>query len=253
MGGVSDMKSLAVNMLWMSGSLSRLARLSLASFLRHGYRVTLWSYEPDSHSMTGADARDAAELVPEGRGKNYSMDYVSNLFRYRVLADIGGMWADMDVVALLEQPDIAAAPMVASEKRRPFRYVEPSATGETLTQVTNCLMANPEPKPGDLWHRAADHVASLAPGDRTWENTGPHLLTRLLLEDPGHGVAILPPETVNPVSWWNVPTYFLDEREPPPSPFMHMYASIWAKREVDAEAAFPQNSLAGKLWRRYGL
>ncbi len=37
------LKQLPVNMLWVSGDLSRLARLSLASFLRHGFRVTLWS------------------------------------------------------------------------------------------------------------------------------------------------------------------------------------------------------------------
>ena len=34
--------SLPVHMLWVSGPLSRLARLSLASFLAQGYRVTLW-------------------------------------------------------------------------------------------------------------------------------------------------------------------------------------------------------------------
>jgi hypothetical protein len=32
-----------------------------------------------------------------------------------------------------------------------------------------------------------------------------------------------------------------------------MYASIWAKNNVDAEAAFPVNSMAGRLWRKYGL
>ena len=43
---------------------------------------------------------------------------------------------------------IEARPLIASEKRRPFRHAEPTATGESLTQVTNCFMANPEPKPG---------------------------------------------------------------------------------------------------------
>lgn len=246
-------KSLPVNMLWVSEDLSRLARLSLTSFLRHGYRVTLWSYEPEAHAMSGAGVRDAAELVPEGRDGDCSLAYLSSLFRYRVLADMGGMWADMDVLALTDSPDIAAAPLVASEKRRPFRHNEPSATGDGLTQVTNCLMVNPDPVSGDLWHRAAEAVEALSPDDRTWENVGPHLLTRLMLDDPAHGVGILPPEMVDPASWWNVPAYFLEERDAPPSPFMHMYASIWAKRQVDAEAAFPVNSLAGKLWRRYGL
>ena len=247
------LKQLPVNMLWVSGDLSRLARLSLASFLRHGFRVTLWSYEPEAHAMTGAFVRDAAEIVPEGGGDDASYAYLSSLFRYRVLADLGGVWSDMDVLAMTDLPDIAAAPLVASEKRRPFRYIEPTATSESLTQVTNCFMANPNPSVGDLWHRAADAVSALDPDERSWVNVGPHLLSRLMLDDPNHGVQILEPEVVDPVAWWNVPAYFLEERDPPASPFMHMYASIWAKRGVDAEAAFSPNSLAGKLWRSYGL
>lgn len=247
------LKQLPVNMLWVSEELSRLARLSLASFLAHGFRVTLWSYEPEAHAMCGAAVRDAAEIVPEGRDADASYAYLSSLFRYRVLAGLGGMWSDMDIVALTDSPDIRATPLVASEKRRPFRHSEPTATGENLTQVTNCLMANPEPSAGDLWHRAAAAVTVLKPEDRTWENVGPYLLSRLMLDDPAHGVTILAPEMVDPVAWWNVPSYFLEERDPPPSPFMHMYASIWAKRGIDAEAAFPANSLADRLWRTYGL
>jgi hypothetical protein len=32
-----------------------------------------------------------------------------------------------------------------------------------------------------------------------------------------------------------------------------MYATIWSRRGIDAEKPFPQHSLAGRLWRRYGL
>ena len=247
------LKQLPVNMLWVSDDLSRLARLSLASFLRHGFRVSLWSYEPMAHAMCGADVRDAADLVPEGLDGDLSYSYLSSLFRYRALADLGGVWSDMDVVALTDSPDIAAAPLVASEKRRPFRHAEPTATGENLTQVTNCFMANPEPIAGDLWHRAAETVAALGPDERSWENVGPHMLSRLMLDDPSHGVTILAPDVVDPVAWWNVPGYFLEDREAPPSPFMHMYATIWERRGVDAEVPFPQDSLAGRLWKSFGL
>jgi hypothetical protein len=34
---------------------------------------------------------------------------------------------------------------------------------------------------------------------------------------------------------------------------MHMYQSIWARRGVDAELPFPPDSMAGRLWRRFGL
>ncbi len=243
------LKSLPVHMLWISGELSRLARLSLASFLARDYRVTLWSYDLPPLKNCGAELRDAAELAPhEG-----SPAALSSLFRYNVLATLGGVWSDMDIVALANEPDIPSQPLIASSKRRPFRHREASATGEGLTQISNCFMANPSPCDGDLWQRATSAVESIVPHERSWENVGPNLLTRLMLDQPDHGVHILRPETVDPVAWWNVPGYFLEEREPPPSPFMHMYASIWAKRGVEAEAAFPENSLAGLLWRTYGL
>jgi hypothetical protein len=237
-------------MLWVSGELSRLARLSLASFRANGYRVVLWSYDA---KRLGEQADDAAEVLPVAAGDISNMAHLTSLFRYRILAERGGIWSDMDVVALADNPKIEAQPLVASEKRRPFRHTEPTVTGESLTQVTNCFMVNPAPRPGDLWHRAVDAVANLNAEDRTWENVGPHMLSRLMAENTSHGVGILPPDTVDPVAWWNVPGYFLEERDAPPSPFMHMYATVWARRGVDADQAFSDASLAGRLWRRFGL
>ncbi len=248
-----SLKSLPVHMLWVSGELSRLARLSLASFVAQGYRVTLWSYDPDHLRAECADVRDAASLLPLPEGDTHNMAYLTSLFRYRVLAEQGGIWADLDVVALTDDPKLEARPLIASEKRRPFRHTEPTATGESLTQVTNCFMANPTPRDGDLWHLALDRVAALNPEDRDWENVGPHMLSGLMLRHPDLEIDILPPETVDPVAWWNVPGYFLEQRDPPPSPFMHMYATIWTRRGVDAEMPFPPASLAGRLWARFGL
>ncbi len=240
-----------IHMLWVSGELSRLARLSLASFRHHGYPVTVWSYEPQGLAGLGADVLDAAQILQRQDVGN--MAWLTSLFRYRLLAEKGGIWSDMDVVALSAAPGLPEGPFIAAEKRRPFRHAEPTATGESLTQVTNCFMGNSAPKPHDLWHRAASHVAALEPDARSWENCGPHLLSRLLIEQPQADLAILPPERVDPVAWWNVPGYFLEERDPPEAPFMHMYATVWARRGVDAEVPFPSASLAGRLWRRFGL
>jgi hypothetical protein len=247
------LQSLPVHMLWVSGPLSRLARLSLASFLSHGYRPVLWSYQPDHLRGEAEDLRDAASVLPLPEQDQANMAFLTSLFRYRLLAEQGSIWSDMDVVALTDTPDIPLRPLVASERRRPFRHSEPTATGESLTQVTNCFMANPRPTPGDLWHRAVDTVAALNPEQRSWESVGPHMLSGLMLREPDEDIDILPPQAVDPVAWWNVPGYFLEEREPPGSPFMHMYATIWARRGIDAEKPFPQHSLAGRLWRRYGL
>ena len=247
------LKQLPVHMLWVSGELSRLARLSLASFVSQGYRVTLWSYDPDRLRAEVPDVQDASQFLPMPDGDAANMAYLTSLFRYRLLAEKGGIWADLDVVALEPDTTIPARPLIASEKRRPFRHAEPTATGESLTQVTNCFMANPTPRAGDLWHRAVDRVAALNPEDRSWENVGPHMLSGLMLREPDEDIDILPPETVDPVAWWNVPAFFFEERDPPPSPFMHMYATIWTRRGIDAEMPFPHASLAGRLWTRFGL
>lgn len=247
------LKNLPVHMLWVSGELSRLARLSLASFLGQGFRVTLWSYAADRLAAPGATVKDASAVLPLEEGAAANMAYLTSLFRYRVLAEQGGLWADMDLVALGGGTLPDAVPFVASEKRRPFRHAEPTPTGEGLTQVTNCFMCNPAPQAGDLFHRATDAVAALNPEERTWENVGPHRLARLMLDRPDHGLAILPPEAADPVAWWNVPGIFLEDRDPPDSPFMHMYATIWARRGVDAEAEFPEASMAGRLWKTLGL
>lgn len=238
-----------VHMLWVKGQLGRLARLSLASFRKQGFSVSLWSY--DTAALAGCDAeiRDAAAVVPfEG-----DMSALSSLFRYKLLADRGGLWSDMDVVAMAGPATLPAGAFVASERRRPFRHSEPTATGEALTQVTNCFMGSPAPQPGGLWQRAATAVASLSPEDRSWENVGPHLLSRLMIEHSDHGAEILPTDTVDPVAWWNVPAYFLEARDPPEAPFMHMYSSIWSRRDVDSEKPFPKGSLIDRLCRDHGV
>jgi hypothetical protein len=238
-----------VHMLWVKGPLPRLARLSLASFLKQGFAVTLWTYDRASLAGSPASLRDAADLLPLAG----DMAVLSSLFRYRLLAEVGGLWSDMDVVALAGAGALPTGPFVAAEKRRPFRAKEATATGEGLTQVTNCFMGNPAPRDGDLWHRAAAAVEELKPEERDWEHAGPHLLSRLMLETPGHGVTILPPDEVDPVAWWNVPGYFLEAREAPQSPFMHMYNSIWSRRDVDPEAPFPEGSLVDTLCRAHGV
>lgn len=247
------MRDPIVHMLWADGPLPRLARLSLASFRANGFAVTLWSFSPGRLSGADAELRDAREIVAHVNPADVPGPWLSNLFRYEVIATQGGLWSDMDVVALSGPAALPDGPFVASERRRPFRHREKTATGEGLTQVTNCFMANPVPSRGDLFARLAAAARALEPAARNWESSGPPLMARMMLEGPGHGVAILPPETVDPVAWWNVPAYFLEARDPPPSPFIHMYASVWKKRGIDGDQPYPEESLVARLCARYGV
>lgn len=103
-----------IHVMWLGAKLSKLERLTLASFCAQGHEVTLWAYDTIStvlpERVTLADAerilprakiRAKREADPQtGIGKGSVGGVFSDLFRYKVLFEHGGIWADMDVTAL---------------------------------------------------------------------------------------------------------------------------------------------------------
>jgi glycosyltransferase involved in cell wall biosynthesis len=100
--------------MWLGERLSCLERLTLASYAGRGHKVTLWAYD-DLTGQTPKDVtiRDAEAIFPRARilpkrnaepgvgvGRGSVGGVFSDLFRYRVLHEHGGIWADMDVTAL---------------------------------------------------------------------------------------------------------------------------------------------------------
>jgi hypothetical protein len=95
-----------VRMLWHGSPLSLYEELSLLSFVRCGHDVEIYSYDnlkvPD-----GVKLRDANEILAEkdvfcytdGLAKG-SFSAFSNLFRFKMLFEKGGIWSDPDVLCL---------------------------------------------------------------------------------------------------------------------------------------------------------
>jgi glycosyltransferase involved in cell wall biosynthesis len=102
-----------VHGLWIGESLSRLELLTLHSFVGQGHEFHLWLYEKLKTPIPkGVVVRDANEIIPRveiftkkssdpisGVGKD-SYGPFSDLFRYKLLYDVGGWWVDMDVTCL---------------------------------------------------------------------------------------------------------------------------------------------------------
>jgi len=100
--------------MWVGGPLSRLELLTLRSFTHFGHEFHLWLYDDLSAPVSvGVRLRDANEIIPRehvfqkadhdpetgvGRG-SYGAPF-SDLFRYRLLHEHGGIWVDMDVTCL---------------------------------------------------------------------------------------------------------------------------------------------------------
>ena len=117
-----------VHMLWIGERLSALERLACASFLDHGHPLHLWTYGPVAGVPEGTTVCDATEVLPRSAIFRYgpetgpgagSLAGFANLFRYRLLLERGGWWADSDVVCLRRpNPLHAAAARRGLDRRR---------------------------------------------------------------------------------------------------------------------------------------
>jgi hypothetical protein len=102
-----------VNGLWIGNKLSKLELLTISSFLDKGHEFHLWTYSDIITPLSSRVViRNAEEILPReavyrriftdaetGVG-NGSFAGFSDLFRYKLLYEMGGYWADMDVTCL---------------------------------------------------------------------------------------------------------------------------------------------------------
>lgn len=101
-------KSDIVHGLWIGGELSPIEILCIKSYLHQGYLFYLWTYNEVRFVPTGVIKKNASEIIPSeyvfsyskansfGHG-NGSFAGFSDIFRYKLLYDLGGIWTDMDI------------------------------------------------------------------------------------------------------------------------------------------------------------
>ena len=96
--------ALTVHMFWHGPPLSRLERLCLASFVANGHPLELHVYDEPAGVPPGVSMVDAARTLPREllfhHKRTGSVAIFADWFRYRVLHERGGIWADTDVVCL---------------------------------------------------------------------------------------------------------------------------------------------------------
>ena len=136
--------------------------------------------------------RDAAEILPRSRVFQYrdrpSYAGFANFFRYKLLLERGGWWADADVVCL--RPFDFPSPYVfASEPHREAPVISPA------------VIKAPEASPllADAWRtcQARD------PGRLTWGETGPRLMDEAVRRYSLEAAALFNPSARSRSETWN--------------------------------------------------
>jgi alpha 1,4-glycosyltransferase/glycosyl transferase-like sugar-binding protein len=128
-----------IQMFWHGAPLSRVEQLSLASFVHHGHPVHLYSYEPIEGVPMGVTLRDAREILAQDllfrHRRTQSLAPFADWFRYRLLYERGGIWADADVVCL-----------------NPFDYAQPRVFGwQDEELINNAVIGLPAGDPLAKW------------------------------------------------------------------------------------------------------
>ena len=95
-----------VQSLWVGGRLSALERLCVRSFCAHGHEFHLYHYDELENvpRVDGLRLMNAEEILPRtamfNHVSNKPLAFFADHFRWELLRQRGGWWADMDMICL---------------------------------------------------------------------------------------------------------------------------------------------------------
>ena len=229
--------------LWIGERLTAMQQCSIQSFLDAGHPYHLYTYGPIEGVPRGATVLDAGALISSDRIWRYrdfdSPAGFSNQFRYRLLEQRGGTWADLDVICV--------RPLPKSD------YLLP-AQAYADAPAANCLLRAP---PGsELLVRARIAADAVDPLTAAWGDTGPGLMSKLIGQ---LGLELLPVEAVCPIGYheWHLlisddPIEQGEVRQRTASSFaIHLWHEMWRRAGLDGTEPVPRNSLYGQLLERF--
>lgn len=231
-----------INALWVGDELSPMERACIQSFLGKGFEYHLYCYRPIGNAPVGCRLCDASSVLPESRIIRYtrgpgrgSVALFANMFRYKLLHEIGGWWADTDMFCLTGTlPD---AGVVLSQ--------------EDARGLNNAIMRLPAGHP----LLQAGYEACVSRGeDADWGDTGPRLLTRLTTEFDLSG-SVFAPEVFYPLSYRQFWFPFDPRRTAYAADRMrgaatiHLWNNMLSRSALDKNVLPPDGSLLRNLYQ----
>ena len=203
--------------LWIGPRLTWLERLCLVSWLAHGHRAVLWTYQPVEKVPHGVEVRNAREILSESaitfhRGSG-SVSLFSNRFRYHLLQRYPVTWVDTDV--LLVRP-LADSPYLFGWEgpdkicSAVLRLPSGSQALRDLLALTDARV--PVPHWWPLRYRLKQRLLGLLnwhiPAENMeWGTFGPRALVQTLRHLDLTNRA-LPSDVFYPILWFETPLFY---------------------------------------------
>jgi hypothetical protein len=232
---------------WFGESLSPYQILAMKSFVDFGHDYVLYAYQKFD-VPAGVQLRDAREILPRDRiffyGKRAaigagSVSGFSNLFRYRLLHELGGWWVDADVICLSKQVPAA----------------EVFLGWEDEWLIGSAILKFP---PRHAFMGEMLDIADRAGTDLEWGETGPYLLTRLARERGILPLVATPAESFPVPSHDALQTLMPARREEVREKtqnlaLLHLWNEVLRRAVVFTWMAPPPGSFVADLFARHGV
>jgi hypothetical protein len=228
--------------LWIGPELSLMERLSVSSFLQNGHQYHLYVYGDVKNVPVGTVIKDGNEILPSSRIFQYKQyaTYAgfSNFFRYKLLLERGGWWADTDTICL-----------------RPFdfpeEYVFSSEIAEGLEVINSGICKAPA---GSKVMAYAWGVCEAKDPDKlVWGETGPRLMGEAVrkysLERYKQSAQVFCP--LGYAEWHKVLEADVDIRLDECSYAIHLWNEKWRAAGQNKNAEYPERCFYEQLKRRY--
>ena len=228
--------------LWIGPELSVMEQLSIASFLAKGHHYHLYVYDDVKNIPLGTDVKDANSILPSTDIFQYtgrpSYAGFSNFFRYKLLLEKGGWWADTDTVCL-----------------RPFDFQEDFVFSSEISkgeEVVNCGVVK-APAGSDAMAYAWEVCRMKEPGQLVWGETGPRLMAEAVRKFSLERYR-QPHRVFCPLGFFEWQKILGPDSEgilQSNSHAIHLWNEKWREGHQNKNARYPEDSIYEQLKKRY--
>lgn len=250
---------------WSGAPLGYLERLCMASMLRAGHQLVVYSYDSGLAVPAGVVLRDAAEILPQSRTilhESGSWAPFADIFRYEALLKGIGTWVDLDVLLLKPLDDLGDyvfgwqdANVINNAVLKLPRDSE--CLGRLVALGRADVVVPPQwPRRQALKQRMRGLVGAQTPMENLeWGAVGPFALTRLIA-DFRLMHRCQPVDVFYPVPWQQAHLTF----EPDTPLLLNVLSSstraihLWNDRIKELKRTPPpRGSLIAQMCERYGI
>lgn len=233
-----DHNNSVIQGLWIGSELSLMEKLSITSFLQNGHKYHLYAYNELPNVPVGTIIKDANEILPASAIFQYrdrpSYAGFSNYFRYKLLLERGGWWADADIVCL-----------------RPFDFHEEYVFSSELNAgheiVASCVIK--APKESKVMADGWSVCQAKEPRMLVWGETGPRLMSEVV-ERYGLAEYVKPYYVFCPIEWRKLLVPYLIG-VPEEAYAIHLWNSMWVFGNQDKNAIYNPGCIYEQLKARY--